>query len=188
MIKQYKVENFESYENRLNYIQSEWKTIREECLQVPIPRFKVYHTMIDVVQDDFGWLAYSLYYKFRLLDFDRYAPKTTKILSSVDVVNAGFSLFLPNTETDIHAGNTPYTYRSHLGLDVPEDCGFEIEGDDLSIKNGEINIFKSDSMHKAWNKSDNNRFILLLDFLRPEYTEDYLISKVKPEVSINITK
>lgn len=171
-MKQYNIEKFETYQNRLSYIESEWKIIKEECLRVPVQKFKVYHTMIDVVEDDIGWLAYPLYYKFRLLDFDRYAPKTTKILSNMDVVNAAFSLFVPGTETTLHSGSTPYTYRSHLGLDVPEDCEFEIESNNFTAHEGEITLFPSELPHKAWNKSDRNRFILLLDFLKPDYEKE----------------
>ena len=178
-MKIYKIENFEIYKNRLAYIQSEWETIRDECLKISIEEFYHYSNMLDVVDQDLGWIVYPLYYKYRHLDFNRHAPKTCKILSNMDVVNAVFSLFLPNTETTLHSGNTPFTYRSHLGLSVPENCGFIVEDTDITPTDGIINMFPSEIKHIAWNKSSQNRFILLLDFLKPNIDESLLFKKNK---------
>lgn len=154
------------YKSRLLLLKDNWETIRNEMLQVPIERFKNFFNMKDIVDENENWIMYPLYYKWKPLDFEEYAHESIKILKEVDVVNAGFSLFKKNTKTHLHSGNTLHTYRSHLGLDVPKNCGFKCKNKDLSITNGEINLFDALDIHEAWNDSDENRIILLVDFLK----------------------
>jgi beta-hydroxylase len=155
------------YKDKLIYLKNNFKIIQDECLETPLNRYENLTFMKDIIEDDYKWKVYGIRYKWKNTDFCDYAPKTAKMLDEIDCVNGGFSLFLPNTETEIHAGTTPYTYRSHLGLDVPENCGFKCLDSDLSIKNGEINFFDATDMHKAWNKSEKNRLILLIDLIKP---------------------
>ena len=169
----------EHYKDRLLLLKYNWETIRNEMLEVPLERFRNLFNMKDIVDENENWLMYPLFYKWKALDFEEYAPKTIELLKKADVVNGGFSLFKKNTKTFPHSGNTLFTYRSHLGLDVPENCGFKSKDIDLSIKNGDINFFDAKDIHEAWNDSDKNRIILLVDFLKENTNKmDILRAKI----------
>jgi aspartyl/asparaginyl beta-hydroxylase (cupin superfamily) len=176
------------YKEKLLYLKNNFKVIQDECLEIPIEKYENLTFMKDIVDNDYKWKVYLIRYKWKTIDFCDYAPKTAKILQEIDCVNGGFSLFLPNTETELHAGTTPYTYRSHLGLDVPENCGFECLDKNLSIKNGEINFFDATDIHKAWNKSNKNRLILLIDFIKNNVDKQNILRGDKQKNNAKIYK
>lgn len=164
------------YEEKLLYLKNNYDVFKKECSEIPIEKYEILSFMKDIVDEDYRWRGYPIRYKWKTIDFGDYAIKSAKILQEIEAVNAGFSLFLPGTQTNLHSGTTPYTYRVHLGLDVPEDCGFICNDKDLSIKNNEINFFQATDPHKAWNNSEKNRFILIVDLLK-ENIDPYLIKR-----------
>ena len=174
------------YQDKLKYLQNNINVFKEELLDVPLDKYENLLFMKDVVDDDYKWKVYAIRYKYKNIDFGDYTPKSEKILKEIDCVNGGFSLFLPNTETIMHSGTTPYTYRSHLGLDVTEDSGFICNDNDISIKNGDINFFDAIDKHKAWNKSQKNRIILLVDFLKLNIDKNNITRGSKQNSNIKI--
>lgn len=154
------------FKERLLILKNNYEIIKNEMSQIPKERYRNFFNMKDIVDENENWTMYPLFYKWKPLDFEEYAPKTIDLLKKADVVNAGFSLFKKKTRTHLHSGNTLFTYRSHLGLDVPENCGFKCKNIDLSVKNGDINFFDAVDIHEAWNDSEEDRIILLVDYLK----------------------
>jgi len=188
-IKTYLNQNIVSlYEDKLKYLQKNINVFKQELSDIPLDKYENLLFMKDVVDDDYKWKVYGIRYKYKNIDFGDYAPKSERILNEINCVNGGFSLFLPNTETTLHSGTTPYTYRSHLGLDVPENCGFICNDNDISIKNGDINFFDATDKHQAWNKSQKNRIILLVDFLKPNIDKNNIIRGTKQQTNIKTYK
>jgi len=117
-----------------------------------------------------GWKVFGLYDfpNGELLDnAEKDCPVT------VDLVNrhipghgaVGFSLLQPNTVIQPHIGYQGSFLRLHLGLSVPEgDCGLKVGSHKTTWKTGEVIIFDDRNLHSAWNKTDTDRVVLLIDF------------------------
>ena len=105
------------------------------------------------------------------MDTKKYAPNTYEIVSDRVFANAVFSILKPNTNINLHKDNLNFLYRSHLGLDVPDDYQFFCNEHDVTTKNGEINFFDLTHYHEGFNKSNKNRIVLLVDLLRLDFIE-----------------
>jgi beta-hydroxylase len=78
---------------------------------------------------------------------------------------AGFSRLKPNTIIYPHFGHKGNFLRAHLGLEVPEgDCALEVEDRTIIWEVGKMVIFDDRKLHNAWNRTDKERVVLLLDF------------------------
>lgn len=120
------------------------------------------------------WKTISLkWWGLELYSHQKLFPKTTAFINSIpDLVSASFNLLEANSSIYPHCGDTNGIYRCHLGLIIPAElpeCGFRVENEKKSWKKGEWLIFIDAKEHEAWNMSNANRFILLIDIIRPEY-------------------
>ncbi len=100
-------------------------------------------------------------------------PKTINILSSIpNIISASISVLEPHAEIKPHYGDTDAIYRCHFALEIPSglpNCGFRVGYEDKPWENSKLMVFNDAAYHKAWNKTDERRIILLLDVLRPEF-------------------
>lgn len=96
-------------------------------------------------------------------------PLTARLVDSVpSLIFAGFSIFEPGAELDYHKANSRVFLRMHLGLVVPQgDVRLQIEDQELSWEEGKVLIFDDFYPHLAWNRTDQRRVVLIVDFLRP---------------------
>ena len=101
----------------------------------------------------------------------RRCPATMRALRSVPGLQvAMFSIMQAGKELPPHYGNYCGVLRYHLGLvvpDPPESCGLQVGEEVRHWRNGTSLIFDDSHLHAAWNRSDRDRGILLLDFVRP---------------------
>lgn len=111
-------------------------------------------------------------------------PETMRILASVpNLLSASVSILGPKTEIHPHKGDTNAIYRCHLGLKVPgviPECGFMVNEEKRSWEEGKLLIFNDAADHAAWNNTDEIRYLLLFDVLRPEFISKkyYICSRV----------
>lgn len=124
------------------------------------------------------WKTISL--KWWGLEFyqnQKHFPKTTRFINSIPgLVSASFNLLEPHSKIFPHCGDTNGIYRCHLGLIIPghlPDCGFRVENKQSSWEEGKWLIFIDAKEHEAWNNTDRNRFILLIDIVRPEFSKHH---------------
>ena len=100
-------------------------------------------------------------------------PVTTKILNQIPgLVSASFNLLEKNSEITPHFGETNASVRVHLGLFIPDKTpkvGFKVNDISRSWVEEKILIFCDGYEHTAWNHSNQNRYILLLDIIKPEF-------------------
>jgi len=71
-----------------------------------------------------------------------------------------------------HFGETNTTIRSHLGIIVPAglpECGLSVDGRAIEWKEGTLIGFCDGYLHEAWNNTEQDRYILLLDIVREEF-------------------
>ena len=79
---------------------------------------------------------------------------------------AGFSVLRPGTELKPHTGVPSNYLRMHLGLKIPKgDLGLQSVSHGLQIwEKGKAFYFDDRLTHKAWNRTNEERVILLIDF------------------------
>jgi aspartyl/asparaginyl beta-hydroxylase (cupin superfamily) len=99
-------------------------------------------------------------------------PKTDKLLNSIPgFLSAGLSILNANTTIKTHIGDTDAVIRVHLGLKIPEGlpaCGIKVGSVEQEWQEGKTFAFCDAHHHSAWNNSNENRYVLILDVLRPE--------------------
>lgn len=103
-------------------------------------------------------------------------PNTSEVLNQIPgLVSASFNLLEKGTDINSHFGETNASLRVHLGLMIPNDSNdvaIKVNNNTRAWKDGEILIFCDGYEHKAWNHSDQDRYILLLDIIRSEFESD----------------
>ena len=118
-----------------------------------------------------GWKAIGLIYKGR--DDYHYTqqvreqfPLTNKLVRQVPgVYIAGFSILEPKTRIYPHTGYTGAVLRSHLGLICPKEGAYlEVDGERMTWEPGKMFVFDDMITHNAYNGSDEERVILMVDF------------------------
>lgn len=111
-------------------------------------------------------------------------PTISRLLSEIPgLVSCSFSLLEPHSRIKPHYGETNGVFRVHLGVKVPAGlpaCGFKVKGESRPWQEGEVLVFLDANMHEAFNDSDEKRYILIMDIVRPEFMErkNYICVKV----------
>lgn len=95
-------------------------------------------------------------------------PKTAAILNTLPgLVSADFSYLPANTKIKPHKGFTKMVTRVHLGLIIPKDCGIRVGTETHTWQPGKLLVFDDSFEHEAWNNSNEDRFVLMLDVANP---------------------
>ncbi len=154
--------------------ESMTNSIREELLEYLKKSNLPSYFNTKMSEDVKKWKTVSL--KWWTLEFYRnqqHFPITTKFINSIPhLVSASFNLLEPHSRILPHCGDTNGIYRCHLGLIIPgelPDCGFRVENEKKPWKEGEWLIFIDAKEHEAWNSTDKDRLILVIDIIRPAY-------------------
>ena len=110
------------------------------------------------------WKLYGLLFNRQIYNND--CPNTIKLLLDIPyIINAGFSCLEAGKSTDYHTDDNSNFYRVQIPLIIPNgDCKFK-------INNKIINwtkpfIFDDNCYHQAWNLTNYNRYVLILDILK----------------------
>ncbi len=100
-------------------------------------------------------------------------PKTMKILNDIEGLSTiYFSLLAPHSRIEAHVGDTDALYRIHLGLKIPAAlpaCGIEVAGYQKSWETAKCLAFNDIYYHSVWNETDEERVVLIVDIIRPEF-------------------
>lgn len=151
--------------NILPILEANWVAIREECLAatnyVQWPELQIYAGKWDV----FGlWDLQGCL----LPDNAAKCPQTVNILKEIpNLRTAGFSMLGAGCHIKPHKGYTDTVLRCHLGLIVPEgDCALKVEETLYHWQEGKAFVFDDTLLHEAWNYTDDNRYVLLIDIYR----------------------
>lgn len=157
-------------------IESQWTVIRDELMalirehedsMVPYPNREM--TSKPNQWKTFGFMFWTI----KSSENCEKCPQTWEILRSVPNVLAGsFNLLAPHTTIKPHQGDTNAIIRCHLGLVIPASapqCAFRVGNEIRSWKEGEIHMFCDAHNHTSWNNTGSNRYIMVLDIMRPEY-------------------
>ncbi len=82
-----------------------------------------------------------------------------------------FSMLKPGAHIRPHHGLFNFRLICHLPLIVPSDCTLRVGNQRRDWRQGELLIFDDSMEHEAWNRSEQQRVILLFEIWRPEISE-----------------
>ena len=82
-----------------------------------------------------------------------------------------FSSLAPNTRIPPHTGSTNARLGLHLPLIVPGGCALRVGNDTREFVEGKAWVFDDTIEHEAWNNSELERIVLLMDIWNPFLTQ-----------------
>lgn len=102
-------------------------------------------------------------------------PQLAALINAYPEITSCFiSKTLAHSEIKPHCGETNATIRIHLGLKVPisniEQCGLKVGNQKIAWEEGKTIGFYDAHKHTVWNKTDDDRYILIVDVIRPEFS------------------
>jgi len=107
------------------------------------------------------------------------APKTAKIVEEFPLAGIPgraptvfFSILQAGKHIPPHTGVTNTRAIIHLPLIVPAGCAFRVGGEIREWREGEAFAFDDTIEHEAWNRSDKDRAVLILDCWNPHLSDD----------------
>jgi len=159
------------------HIESRWETIREELDLLTynnenIPNIQDISKEQTRIASGGGWKTFFLYaYGNRIDDNCMKCPETAKALEFIPgMKTAFFSILAPGKHLPPHRGPFNGLLRYHLGVLVPGekgDCRIRVEKITRNWEEGKSLLFDDSYNHEAWNSSDKERVVLIVDFVRP---------------------
>jgi len=167
-------------------VESRWKEIRAELDHVlqyksAIPNFQdISKEQIALTQDD-RWKTYIFNIYGRKVEANCNAcPVTARVLNTIPGLRTAFySILMPGKHLAEHRGPYNGVLRYHLALKVPQPafaCALVVGGEMAHWEEGKSLIFDDSFPHEAWNRSDEIRVVLFVDFKRPLYFPVSLIN------------
>ncbi len=157
-------------------LEAEYRLIQAELeplLQEPrrLPNFQDISPDQLVGTRDDRWKTFFFYcYGHRVRSNCARCPQTDRLLRTIPgMKTAFFSILLPGKEIGLHRGPYNGVLRYHLGLKIPPGaaCGITVGGQTAHWEEGRSLVFDDTYLHRAWNRSDQIRAILFVDFRRP---------------------
>lgn len=105
----------------------------------------------------------------------RHFPRSMAALAQIDgLVSVAFNVLEAGARINPHYGDTNCAIRFHLPLKVPgtlPSVGLQVGDEQRSWQTGGLLGFTDGYIHSAWNDSGEDRYILLLDVIRPAYCQ-----------------
>jgi aspartyl/asparaginyl beta-hydroxylase (cupin superfamily) len=126
-----------------------------------------------------AWSALHLWRDGERIDgaCDR-APRTAAIVEKLPLAGIPgraptvfFSILQAGKHIPPHTGVTNTRAIIHLPLIVPPGCAFRVGGETREWVEGQAFAFDDTIEHEAWNKSDRDRTVLILDCWNPHLSE-----------------
>lgn len=107
------------------------------------------------------------------------APRTAELVESLPLAKIPgrapavfFSILKAGKTIPPHTGVTNIRSIVHLPLIVPGNCGFRVGSETREWREGCAFVFDDTIEHEAWNRSDQDRALLILDCWNPHLSED----------------
>lgn len=158
-------------------LEAAWPAMRAEvdCLLTALDLLPGYedisHVQRQITQNN-RWKIYPLYaHDHDASKIGRRCPASIEALKDIPGLKlAMFSILRANSELTPHRGPYSGVLRYHLGIKVPKpetQCGISIDGELAHWRDGESLIFDDSFVHHAWNRSQEDRVVLFVDFVRP---------------------
>jgi ornithine lipid ester-linked acyl 2-hydroxylase len=148
-------DNFDEIKEELNNNQDKWKLWKD---------------IVELDRKD-GWKTIPLGGFGRWTSISEDFPILKKYISDIDGIKLiSYSKLEPGTILDVHRGwiESNDLIRNHIGIIVPEKCGLWVEGEIKYHETEKWLSFDDSKNHSAFNKSDEDRIVLIIDMVRPD--------------------
>ena len=105
----------------------------------------------------------------------RLCPNTSALLKSCMPMGPSHQVFCSvlggGSHIAPHCGPVNTRLTCHLGLIIPPDATLRVGSEVVIWEEGQCLVFDDSFEHEAWNKSDGERIVLLIQFWHPDLTE-----------------
>jgi aspartate beta-hydroxylase len=153
------------------YLESNFAAIRDEILGLDAGRF---HRESEGIGRTGDWDVAFLYERGRRhAEVCEACPVTTRGVESHPTVRTSAGLIYVSrmrgsTHIEAHRGPTNIRVRGHLGIKVPEgDCAIRVGDQTRRWQEGRCLVFDDCFEHEAWNHTDEDRLVLIVDLWHP---------------------
>ncbi len=154
-----------------DYLQSYFPAIREEILSLDPA---IFHRETERIQRVGDWDVAFFYERGRRHhEICEACPVTTAGIESHGAITtmaglAYVSRLRAGTHISAHRGPTNLRLRCHLGIQVPEgDCAIRVGEETRRWEQGRCLVFDDHFEHEAWNRTDADRIVLIVDLWHP---------------------
>ena len=162
----------------IDYVIKHYPDIRAEVDDYVSRRFDIEYVNPGAPQMTYPDSWKNIYFKNYLMKYElgrKYFPKTYALLESNPAITlAGITTLAPHSRLKAHCGETNSIIRCHLGLKIPgglPELGLKVKGQSVTWKEGGVFAFNDAYQHEAWNDTDEYRYVLVFDFIRPEFAD-----------------
>lgn len=153
------------------YLESHYDAIRQETMSLNPFSF---HRESERIQRSGAWDVAFFYERGRRRhEVCEACPVTTRGIEGHGAVLtmaglAYISRMRAGTHIRAHTGPTNLRVRCHLGIRVPDgDCAIRVENDTRPWEEGKCLVFDDRFEHEAWNRTDQDRVVLIVDLWHP---------------------
>lgn len=150
-------DNIDIIKKELNNFNDDWKT----------------WSNIEEIYKSSDWKVIPLYGFGKYTKHSNNFPKVKEIISKLkDLTLFCLSKLGPNTTLNPHQGwsiISNINLRCQYGLYVPEKCGLWVEGETYNHQENKWITFDDSKTHSAFNYSEKERIVIIIDMLRPKY-------------------
>jgi len=146
-------------------LEANWRLVRQELDRLQGDDFK--HWPERFLYEG-RWDVFVLYaFGEKLENNCALCPETARLVAAIPgMTTAGFSMLVGGAHIKPHVGYTDEVLRCHLGLLVPPGCSLRVGDEERAWEEGKCMVFDDTIEHEAWNRSDETRVVLLIDFKR----------------------
>ena len=99
-------------------------------------------------------------------------PKTYNLLRSLDIPFAVrgvcFAKQTPGSGVNPHTDGRNFILTAHLGIKIPKEAWLKVGDEVRSWEQGKVTILDTSFEHSTGNPSNEDRFVLIIDFWHPE--------------------
>jgi aspartate beta-hydroxylase len=157
------------------YLEAHAREIHDELVALDAAAF---HREAERIQRSGDWDVAFFYERGRRRDeICDQCPITTRGIEAHSAVRtlAGLiyvSRMRGGTHVQPHRGPTNLRVRCHLGIKVPDgDCAIRVGDETRRWEEGRCLVFDDYFEHEAWNHTDEDRIVLIVDLWHPDLSE-----------------
>jgi aspartyl/asparaginyl beta-hydroxylase (cupin superfamily) len=159
------------------FIEQNWQVIKDEMLgAVNAENMSLSGYNPHLTDDYTKWRNICfINYGWKKRKFIQQFPKTWSLLKQIPHLSyAALNFLAPNSEIKPHRGDTNITARCHLGILVPGTlprCGMKVSNEYIGWQEGKIFAFSDAHLHSAWNNTNSQRYVFVIDVVLPQYAQ-----------------
>jgi aspartyl/asparaginyl beta-hydroxylase (cupin superfamily) len=155
-------------------LEARFEEIKAEAMRV---RLAAYFEESEGIERTGSWQVCMLFEQGRRHEsLCEQCPITVSILDThPDVRRSAGLIYLsrmtPHTHVAAHQGGSNMRLRCQLAISIPQgDCGIRVGDQERRWEEGKCIVFDDTFVHEVWNRTDQDRIVLIVDLWNPQLT------------------